>query len=111
MEYAISLNGFINEKYSVDPIYNLPTIYKFREYFLFNPCLFTVVINLVVLLALVVAGFGLIWFINVNTIRLYGDHCRFDMDCATDMNYICQNGECSCTSSTYYLSNKQGCGK
>ena len=47
---------------------------------------------------------------NVVSIKMYGDHCRFDDECATDMNYICQNGKCGCTSLTYFLSSSSGCG-
>jgi hypothetical protein len=96
-------------KYEVEPAFE-PNIYKFREYFAFNPCLFTVTINVVSFLALISIGYGLILLININTPRLYGDRCRRDGDCATDMNYLCQQGVCNCTSNTYFVSNRVGCG-
>ena len=49
-------------------------------------------------------------FINSITNKLYGDHCVYDNDCATDMNYICQSGKCACTSTTYYVDASVGCG-
>jgi hypothetical protein len=47
---------------------------------------------------------------NSVTIKMYGDHCVHDKDCATDMNYICQNGKCGCTSDTFFSSASSGCG-
>jgi hypothetical protein len=55
-------------------------------------------------------AFGWMAVFNVVGIKMYGDHCKFDEDCATDMNYICQNGKCDCTSTTFFLSASSGCG-
>ena len=45
-----------------------------------------------------------------STINSFKIICLDDKDCALDMNYICQSGKCACTSTTYYVSAKVGCG-
>ncbi len=73
--------------------------------------LFGVSTNIGLLLILSAIGFGWMAYFNSITIKLYGDHCVYDSDCALDMNYICQNGVCNCTSTSYYNSARLGCGK
>jgi hypothetical protein len=75
-----------------------------------KPWLYALITNVTFLLVLTAIGFGWMAYINTITYKLYGDHCVDDKDCATDMNYICQNGKCDCLSTTYYVSAKSGCG-
>ena len=66
--------------------------------------------NIGALLIISTIAFGWMLFFNTISVKLYGDHCVYDSDCALDMNYICQNGVCGCTSTTYYKSAREGCG-
>ena len=75
-----------------------------------KPWVLGLTMNIGLLFFLSAIGFGWMAYINTVTNKLYGDHCVEDQDCALDMNYICQNGKCSCTSTTYYISAKVGCG-
>ncbi len=82
----------------------------YRDLFAINPLVFLIGINAGLLFTIVAIGFGWMALFNVVSIKMYGDHCKFDEDCATDMNYICQNGKCSCVSATFFLSASSGCG-
>ena len=75
-----------------------------------KPWLYGLITNVTFLLFLIAIGFGWMAYINTVTTKLYGDHCSDDKDCAADMNYICQQGQCGCLSTTYYVSAKIGCG-
>jgi len=82
----------------------------FRDYFAVNPWVFGVGANVGLFLILTTFGFGWMALFNVVTNKMYGDHCVDDKDCTIDMNYICQNGKCGCTSTTFFLSASDGCG-
>ena len=80
-----------------------------RDYFAFNPWLFYLSSNITLILLSIPLGFGLMMLININTTKFYGVHCNYDSDCATDMNYLCQDGICNCSFTTYYESASLGC--
>ena len=75
-----------------------------------KPWIFGVGANIGLILIIGAVAYGWMTLFNSITIKLYGDHCVYDSDCALDMNYICQNGLCGCTSTTYFKSAKDGCG-
>ena len=76
-----------------------------------KPWIFALGTNVAVILIISAIAYGWMALFNSVTIKLYGDHCVYDRDCALDMNYICQNGKCECTSTTYLKSASSGCGK
>ena len=76
-----------------------------------HPWVFGIISNAGILLIVTAIGFGWMALFNTVTIKMYRDHCSYDDECATDMNYICQSGKCDCSSDTYYLSASYGCGK
>ncbi|RNA32655.1 multiple epidermal growth factor-like domains 10 isoform X1 [Brachionus plicatilis] len=74
----------------------------YSEKFLINPLFCAVVVNLSILMTLVAIGFYFGIFGSLNYKRLYGEHCAYDSDCETGLNLRCQNGNCNCTTSTFY---------
>ena len=83
---------------------------RLRNHFAVNPWVFGIGSNVVIIFIITTIGFGWMSLFNTVSIKMYADHCVYDNDCATDMNYICQNGKCGCTSTTFYLSASSGCG-
>ena len=75
-----------------------------------HPLLLGLGSNVALLFIITTLGFGWMALFNSVTIKMYADHCRYDSDCATDMNYVCQVGKCACTSTSFYLSASDGCG-
>ena len=110
MAFLLKINLKYFLKYSIDSFDALPFIQLFREDFLANPWLIAVTTNLLVLVTMTAFAFGFILLIDSNTERLYGDHCKYDNECAKNMNYVCQSGVCGCTLSTSFLSHNEGCG-
>ena len=76
-----------------------------------SPCLFALMANLIVLAALCFFGFWLGIIFTSNSARIYGEHCKTDSDCVKNMNYVCSNGLCNCTTTTYYIGLQSPCGK
>ena len=48
--------------------------------------------------------------IDSNSNKLYGEHCNKDGDCLQNMNYVCKNNVCSCSSTSYFASSNNPCG-
>ena len=79
-----------------------------------EPWLFALLTNLVLVIALVSIGYGIIYSTSGYQTRFYGEHCNSDSDCKPNMNLVCQSGRCACSSTTYFDSDNTftgSCGK
>ena len=88
--------------------------FNFRPFlakFSFHPCAFCSLVNIISLLGLACIAYGLYMIFNMYSYKQYGDHCTVDWHCKPDMNYVCSNGVCTCTTNTYFVQLSDPCGK
>ncbi|RNA02211.1 prion-like-(Q N-rich) domain-bearing 25, partial [Brachionus plicatilis] len=82
---------------------NLKKISKtYSGKFLINPLFCALISNISILLLVIGIGFYAGIISSLNYKKLYGDHCSVDSDCETGLNLRCQNGNCNCTTTTFY---------
>ena len=89
----------------------------FMGLFAMEPWLFFLITNTVLIIFLCVIGLWINYGINSTKYpdKLYGEQCISDIDCKSGYNYICTDGKCACSSTTYYDTNpgsfSGSCGK
>ncbi len=44
-------------------------------------------------------------------LKLYGETCKFNIECDTKKNLFCKNDACLCDSNSYYDTSLKKCGK
>ena len=106
----ISLNK-TNNSFKYD--YLKPKVFSeqiFKGYFKIKSRPFAIMANVVLFFCLTTLGVLLCLLFGLNSAKTYGNHCKKDYDCGTNMNLICENGFCNCTSTSYYKSASYACG-
>jgi len=83
----------------------------FSGKFLFRPCQFYLILNIVAFLGLCCVGFLFFNIFNINSSKKFGDYCKIDSDCEQSMNYLCMNHVCSCEMGTFFVRAGLPCGK
>ena len=88
----------------------------FLNYISMRPRVAFFLLNITLLGFLCAIGFAIGMLFTTSSNRLYGEHCYSLKDCVSNQNLICtslngKGGICNCTSTTYFKSLANGCGK
>lgn len=87
----------------------------FLNYISMRPKVAFFLLNITLLGFLCAIGFAIGMLFTTSSNRLYGEHCYSHKDCVSNQNLICTSlngkGVCNCTSTTYFKSLANGCGK